>query len=159
MKSQMEQGTGLAGHQWQNNDMIAQCGGVRQDWTYEADGYRQRYSHHERYNRCQSNTYAFVHGPAREHYVYLCPLFFKSAAAYAMDSQPGTIVHELSHFKDVMDTDDKGYGSDAVGLAKKDPSKARMNAENFNGYEDALLILSTPEGHGVRAQLCVLSFH
>ena len=65
-----------------------------------------------------------------------------------MNSQPGTIIHELSHFKDVMDTDDHSYG-DKKKLARNNPSKARTNADNLNGYEDEMAILGSPLFQGV----------
>ncbi|CAF3733890.1 unnamed protein product [Rotaria sp. Silwood1] len=53
------------------------------------------------------------------------------------DSKAGTLVHEVSHFSIVAGTDDYAYGqSSALALAKTNPAKARMNADNHEFFTE-----------------------
>ena len=101
-------------------------------------------------DRCEPKTYAYVVASDKNHNIYLCPLFFKSPPKEAMDSQPGTIIHELTHFKDVMGTTDGAYGASGTkALAEQNPPAARNNADNVNGYEDEMAIQNSPAMRGM----------
>ncbi|CAF3875662.1 unnamed protein product [Rotaria sp. Silwood1] len=55
-----------------------------------------------------SGTYAYVY-PNQPYTIYLCSVFW-SAPTTGTDSKAGTLVHEISHFTVVADTDDYVYG-------------------------------------------------
>ena len=52
--------------------------------------------------------YAYVYPSDKSHTVYLGPKFFKTndEIPLSKDSKIGTLIHELSHFKDVIGTHD-----------------------------------------------------
>ena len=79
--------------------------------------------------------FAFVY-PDDDSVVYLGSLFARSPMG-GPDSQASTLGHELSHFQSVDGTADHVYGRrKCLALARKDPSKALGNADNFNYYLD-----------------------
>lgn len=50
-------------------------------------------------------------------------------------SKAGVIIHELSHYNDIGNTEDVIYGKDrCLGLAKEHPSFALINAESFEYF-------------------------
>ena len=58
-------------------------------------------------------------------------MFFNAPPGRKRDSQPGTIIHELAHFKDIHAAADHVYGTAAMeALAKSDWKKARANADS-----------------------------
>jgi peptidyl-Lys metalloendopeptidase len=62
--------------------------------------------------------------------IYLCPVFW-STTALGTDSKAGTLVHEMSHFAVVANTDDNAYGQTAAhNLALTNPSLAVRNADS-----------------------------
>jgi len=83
----------------------------------------------------ESGVFAYVY--ANQPYkIYLCPAFW-SAPVTGTDSKGGTIVHETSHFTIVAGTHDYAYGqSSCKSLAKTDPSKAIMNADNHEYFTE-----------------------
>lgn len=84
---------------------------------------------------CTDNAFAYVY-PLQLHDIYLCPLFFR-AELLGTDSRAGTIVHELSHFNELVGTDDHAYGqSAAAALAERDPPTATDNADNFEYFAE-----------------------
>ncbi|ASJ74435.1 M35 family metallo-endopeptidase [Granulosicoccus antarcticus] len=87
----------------------------------------------------ERNTYAYVF-PSRPYEIYLCPSF-RSASLSGTDSRAGTIVHELSHFTVLADTDDNVYSQrGAQSLATTDPEKAIANADSHEYFAE-----NTPE--------------
>ncbi|WP_133510056.1 M35 family metallo-endopeptidase [Candidatus Thiosymbion oneisti] len=79
---------------------------------------------------CNDNSYAYVYAN-RPYEIYLCNVFW-SAPRLGIDSQAGTIVHEISHFTNVAGTDDYAYGQDsAINLASRYPSLAIDNADSY----------------------------
>jgi peptidyl-Lys metalloendopeptidase len=80
-------------------------------------------------------TYAYVY-PTLHYKVYLCNQFWP-ASSTGIDSQGGTIIHELAHFRIVADTDDHEYGqSGCKNLAKSNPSMALMNSDNLQYFAE-----------------------
>lgn len=72
--------------------------------------------------------------------IKLRKLFFTTAdTGYC--SRPGTLVHEMTHFVITGDSDDPPdnlYGTaQALKLAKENPAKAQMNAENLEYFVEA----------------------
>jgi hypothetical protein len=63
-----------------------------------------------KYNPEKIDTFAYVDPTDKTHTVYLCPVFFKTndEKPLSKDSKIGTLIHELSHFEDVLGTDDFG---------------------------------------------------
>ncbi|KAF8317605.1 deuterolysin M35 metalloprotease [Clavulina sp. PMI_390] len=81
------------------------------------------------------DVYAFVY-PNKFGIIYLCGAFWK-APALGTDSKAGTLVHESSHFTRNGGTQDYAYGQrDAKALAKSNPSKATMNADNHEYFAE-----------------------
>lgn len=93
---------------------------------------------------CSSNSFAYVY--ANEPYnVYLCKRFF-TAFSSGKDTKSGTLVHEISHFNIVADTDDIKYGqTEAKRLARNRPHKAMKNADNYEYFAENYPFLSLDE--------------
>lgn len=68
--------------------------------------------------------------------VMLCPPFF-NARNEGADSRPGIIVHEMTHL--AAGTGDMAYGrSAALALARKEPDRAALNADNYEYFVEFL---------------------
>lgn len=68
--------------------------------------------------------------------VTLCPLFF-NARNEGADSRPGVIVHEMTHL--AAGTGDMAYGrTNALALARKEPDRAALNADNYEYFVEFL---------------------
>jgi peptidyl-Lys metalloendopeptidase len=83
--------------------------------------------------QCDPDVLAFVYAPI-EFEVNLCPTYWALPALYtpARASKAGVLVHEMSHFVSVGDTDDLAYGPPASrALATSNPAAAIRNAENY----------------------------
>lgn len=84
---------------------------------------------------CTSSAYAYVY-PTQPYRVYLCKAFW-SAPNTGTDSKAGTIIHELSHFDVLGNTDDIVYGqSGAKNLAISNPASAIKNADNHEYFSE-----------------------
>nr|XP_006110231.1 uncharacterized protein LOC102446540 [Pelodiscus sinensis] len=92
--------------------------------------------------KSREHTYAYVYPTAGDRTVYLCPLFWKAPAHLGEDSQPGTLIHEVSHFLGVRDLTYSKAGITVACRGKlvksaSDPDslgKALRNANNIE-YE------------------------
>jgi peptidyl-Lys metalloendopeptidase len=86
---------------------------------------------------CGSNTIAYVY-PHSPYTVYLCsPYWNLNNTGY--DTKAGTIVHEVSHFAVVANTNDHAYGMTACkNLANSDPGKAIANADSYEYFGETL---------------------
>lgn len=83
----------------------------------------------------ESGIFAFVY-PAFPYSITLCPSF-RSARPDGQDSRAGTIIHELSHFTVVANTDDHVYGqSGAQALALSNPDTAVDNADSYEYFAE-----------------------
>lgn len=84
---------------------------------------------------CTDSAYAYVY-PTQPYRIYLCNAFW-SAPNSGTDSRAGTIIHELSHFDVLGNTDDIVYGqSGAKNLAKTNPSQAIKNADSHEYFSE-----------------------
>lgn len=84
---------------------------------------------------CPANTYAYVFPNDPDLTVHLCSVFWQVSNSLQPDSQPGTIVHELSHFIVVGATDDHEYGPPACRqLAENEPNKAVNNGDSMEYF-------------------------
>jgi peptidyl-Lys metalloendopeptidase len=93
--------------------------------------------------RCTANTYAYVFPTDTSHTVYVCGMFWRvptsCAGANVLDTQPCTLVHEMSHFNNVAGTQDYQYGiTNCQNLARNNPAQAVANADNYCFYTDEL---------------------
>ncbi|CAE6379643.1 unnamed protein product [Rhizoctonia solani] len=81
-------------------------------------------------NTCtEPDAYAYVY-PRLYGNVYLCPYFW-TAPATGPASKADTIIHEGTHFPQVIGTEDYAYGeSDSLSLARSNPTNAVYNADN-----------------------------
>ncbi|KAG8957993.1 hypothetical protein FRC03_009549, partial [Tulasnella sp. 419] len=77
----------------------------------------------------ESGTFAYVY-PSQYGLVYLCGAFWTAPATGALSKQD-TIIHEGTHFPQVLGTDDYAYGQSACkSLARSNPTNAVYNADN-----------------------------
>jgi peptidyl-Lys metalloendopeptidase len=84
---------------------------------------------------CRNLTSVFAYVYPNDHKVYLCEQFWRASASLAYNSQPGTLIHEATHFDDVGATDDHRYGDVACrGLALAEPDLAVNNADNYEFF-------------------------
>ena len=84
---------------------------------------------------CTSSAYAYVY-PTQPYRVYLCNAFW-SAPNTGTDSRAGTMIHELSHFDVLGNTDDIVYGkTGAKNLAISNPASAVKNADNHEYFSE-----------------------
>jgi len=88
---------------------------------------------------CTSNTYAYVFPSDSTHTVYVCAVFWRVPTNNCvMDSQPGTLIHEHTHFNNVCQTGDVTYGQqNCKNLANSNPAQAVNNADNYCFYTDS----------------------
>ncbi len=84
---------------------------------------------------CNSSAYAYVY-PNQPYKIYLCNAFW-SAPMKGTDSKGGTLIHEMSHFDIVANTDDKAYGQSACrNLADNNPKAAVQNADSHEYFAE-----------------------
>jgi peptidyl-Lys metalloendopeptidase len=85
---------------------------------------------------CESSSFAFVY-PTKPYEIHLCKAFW-NAAMTGTDSKGGTLIHEMSHFDVVANSDDVVYGQTACrGLADTQPSNAIRNADSHEYFAEA----------------------
>ena len=85
---------------------------------------------------CTDPYYAYVYSN-RPYEIHLCSVFW-DAPATGTDSKAGTLVHEMSHFDVVANTNDYAYGQTACRkLANKQPKKAIANADSHEYFAEA----------------------
>jgi len=84
---------------------------------------------------CTDSAYAYVY-KNQPYNIHVCNAFW-SAPATGTDSKAGTIIHELSHFTIVADTDDHAYGqTNAKKLARTKPARAIDNADSHEYFSE-----------------------
>ena len=84
---------------------------------------------------CKKSYYAYVY-PTQPYKIYVCRAFW-NAPNTGTDSRAGTLVHEMSHFDIVANTDDVVYGqSGAKNLAISDPDGALRNADSHEYFAE-----------------------
>lgn len=90
---------------------------------------------------CTSSAYAYVY-PNSPYTIYLCNAYW-TAPATGTDSKAGTIIHEMSHFTVVADTDDVVYGqSGSRSLAISNPADAIRNADSHEYFAENTPVVS-----------------
>jgi peptidyl-Lys metalloendopeptidase len=84
---------------------------------------------------CTTNVYAYVY--KADHYqIYVCNAYW-NAPLVGTDSKAGTLIHEMSHFTIVADTDDHAYGQTAASnLAVTNPTNAVDNADSHEYFAE-----------------------
>jgi len=112
---------------------------VRTDLNNIYNGLRATYPVNCAGSSCTANTYAYVFPSDSTHTVYVCGYFWRvSSNNCVMDSQPGTLIHEMSHFNNVASTGDVTYGqNNCKNLASTNPNQAVRNADNFCFFTDS----------------------
>jgi peptidyl-Lys metalloendopeptidase len=84
---------------------------------------------------CKKQYFAYVY-PNQPYRIYLCRAFW-NAANTGTDSRAGTLIHEVSHFDVVANTDDVVYGTaNAKALATSNPNDAVRNADNHEYFSE-----------------------
>ncbi|MEE9327329.1 MAG: M35 family metallo-endopeptidase [Cocleimonas sp.] len=96
---------------------------------------------------CDCNESHIAHVfPNNPYNIHLCSSFWNLGIT-GTDSQAGTIVHELSHFIAVADTNDHVYGqSSARNLALTNPINALNNADNHEYFAENTPFLAMTGG-------------
>jgi peptidyl-Lys metalloendopeptidase len=90
---------------------------------------------------CNESSFAYVYD-TQPYTIYVCNGFW-SASALGIDSQAGTLVHEMAHFNIIANTEDHAYGqNDAKILAISNPNDAIYNSDNHEYFTENLPILS-----------------
>lgn len=85
---------------------------------------------------CTSSSFAFVY-PTRPYEIHLCEAFW-NAPMTGTDSKGGTLIHEMSHFDVVANTDDLAYGQVACRqMADTRPQDAIRNADSHEYFAEA----------------------
>lgn len=91
---------------------------------------------------CRQGVIAYVY-PSEEYHIYMCSLFFNLSQV----EKTTTVVHELSHFRDVADTDDVRYSlQGSKFLARNSPASAVINADNYAYFAQNSPALPMPSG-------------
>jgi len=103
------------------------------------------YCGHPEEPTCKGGTYAYVYR-SEPFALSLCPDFFTlptmpgggpTDAAYEYGTMEGTIIHEMSHFEVVANTDDVCYGRTACArLARTEDYNAVINADTYQYYAE-----------------------
>ncbi len=84
---------------------------------------------------CNDNYFAYVY-KNQPYQIFVCNAFW-SAPLVGTDSKAGTLIHEMSHFTVVADTDDHVYGQGlAQSLAISNPTQALDNADNHEYFAE-----------------------
>jgi len=84
---------------------------------------------------CSQSAYAYVY-PNRPYEIFVCRAFW-NAPTTGTDSKAGTLVHEMSHFDIVANTDDVVYGqTGAKNLAISNPDDALRNADSHEYFAE-----------------------
>lgn len=84
---------------------------------------------------CKQSYYAYVY-PNQPYQIYVCNAFW-TAPLTGTDSKAGTLVHEMSHFDIVANTDDVVYGqTGAKNLAISNPTDALRNADSHEYFSE-----------------------
>lgn len=84
---------------------------------------------------CTDNYYAYVI-KNQPYQIFVCNIFW-SAPLVGTDSKAGTLIHEMSHFTVVADTDDHAYGQGlAQSLAINNPTQALDNADSHEYFAE-----------------------
>jgi len=82
---------------------------------------------------CDSGVLAYVYPNDRTHTIHFCDYSWQTPLL----DQSSTLIHEMTHFIDVGNTDDYVYGKAAAQqLARSSPDKATMCAENHNFFAE-----------------------
>jgi peptidyl-Lys metalloendopeptidase len=85
--------------------------------------------------KCKQSYYAYVYA-TQPYKIYVCRAFW-SAPMNGTDSKAGTLVHEMSHFDVVANTDDVVYGqTGAKNLAISNPNDAIRNADSHEYFAE-----------------------
>ncbi|KAM9189211.1 uncharacterized protein V3H86_004640 [Mergus octosetaceus] len=103
-----------------------------------------------RKNPRRAGSYAYVKKNACDRTIYLCPLFWQAPGELEKDSQPGTLIHEASHFLGLHDITyatasfRAGGGGAAIWTDRRVPlfeslRKALLNANSIE-YEFEIVL-------------------
>jgi hypothetical protein len=77
------------------------------------------------------NMFAYVYPSDESFTIYLGKHFWNKAGKTGKDSNAWTLVHELSHFKNIGRTRDFAYDESCESLALDKPHRALYNADSF----------------------------
>ena len=96
-------------------------------------------------SQCDVDMYAYVYDD-EPYRVHICPEFFSlpnmarlrpGQLASNFGTRAGTIVHEITHFNVVANTDDNCYARDVCSeMAQNDPLSALKNADSYQYFAE-----------------------
>ncbi|XP_062434853.1 uncharacterized protein LOC134142104 isoform X1 [Rhea pennata] len=115
-------------------------------------------------NSCKARSYAYVKKNTPDQTIYLCPLFWQAPREFEKDSQPGTLIHEASHFLGLHDITYMtasfrvGDGGAVIWTDSHTPAfeslrKALLNANNIE-YEFEIVLKHREPYQGNRYACC-----
>ena len=104
---------------------------------------------------CEQETYAFVYSD-QPYIVHICPKFFTLPKMSDLEpgtersnngTRAGTIIHEISHFDIVADTEDECYSRrECSRMASRSSGRAVINADSYQYFaEDVTYYAINPE--------------
>lgn len=83
---------------------------------------------------CTASYYAYVY-KNQPYTIHVCNAY-RSAPTTGTDSKAGTLIHEMSHFTVVADTDDWAYGQTSCKKLANKPGKATDNADSHEYFAE-----------------------
>ncbi|XP_013816269.2 uncharacterized protein [Apteryx mantelli] len=115
-------------------------------------------------NPCKARSYAYVKKNTPDRTIYLCPLFWQAPRELEKDSQPGTLIHEASHFLGLHDITyttasfQVGTGGAIIWTDSHTPAfeslrKALLNANSIE-YEFEIVLKHREPYRGDRYACC-----
>eukprot|EP00013_Stygamoeba_regulata_P028067 CAMPEP_0177646320 /NCGR_PEP_ID=MMETSP0447-20121125/9712_1 /TAXON_ID=0 /ORGANISM="Stygamoeba regulata, Strain BSH-02190019" /LENGTH=600 /DNA_ID=CAMNT_0019148847 /DNA_START=94 /DNA_END=1896 /DNA_ORIENTATION=+ len=108
-----------------SNNFVAITNGLNGDWILDCTE-----------EDCDPDVYAFVYPNDGSRTIHVCSAFFSAPNTIPnIDTKPGTLVHEMSHFSSVAGTADWVYGvSKCEALASSNPAQAINNADSHEYF-------------------------
>jgi hypothetical protein len=90
---------------------------------------------------CEDTVYAFVYADDATRTIHVCGLFVQAESELGIDSQPGVLIHEMSHFNSVIASRDYMYGFNDVqdDLALDGTGNSLWNADTIEYYIEQIL--------------------
>lgn len=87
--------------------------------------------------RCKSGWFAFINRDT-PYKINFCDRFWSSSVVGGYNTQAGTIIHEFSHFYQVINSQDHAYGYNAITNLVKDKKfeLAQENADTYQHYAE-----------------------
>uniref|UniRef100_A0A7S0XIC4 Lysine-specific metallo-endopeptidase domain-containing protein n=1 Tax=Erythrolobus madagascarensis TaxID=708628 RepID=A0A7S0XIC4_9RHOD len=84
---------------------------------------------------CDDNIFAYVFPQDPDLTIHMCTIGQDAPGAVEVNSQPGTLLHEMLHFVPIAGTRDLAYGTlDCLDLAADSPDWAVVNSDSYEYF-------------------------